>query len=38
MIQILHRFTGLLLTVFVFSHLAVHLTALAGINAHIASL
>jgi succinate dehydrogenase/fumarate reductase cytochrome b subunit len=34
MTKILHRSTGLLLVLFVVSHLAVHVTAVAGIAAH----
>ena len=34
----LHRFTAVLLLLFIVSHLAVHLTALGGIDQHLAAL
>jgi succinate dehydrogenase/fumarate reductase cytochrome b subunit len=38
MIRTLHRSTGLILALFIVSHLSVHLTALAGADAHLATL
>lgn len=38
MVRTLHRVTGLLLALFVFSHLALHLLALAGPQAHLTAL
>lgn len=38
MIRTIHRITGAILALFVFTHLAVHLTALAGAEAHLATL
>jgi succinate dehydrogenase/fumarate reductase cytochrome b subunit len=38
MIRQLHRALGLVLALFVFSHLATHLTALGGTEAHLAAL
>lgn len=38
MIRTVHRITGAMLALFVFTHLAVHLTALVGAEAHLATL